>query len=107
MCHSRLPTPETAFSLCASISGNGGQVDRREKSYVFIMLRRKDFSLAQTGFFSPWHCPASVAPGRAGFLYGTGYYSRVAPLAQTGMLKDCGPPFPVVPGRAGRAFRSK
>ncbi|MCK4729445.1 MAG: hypothetical protein KAT27_11010, partial [Desulfobacterales bacterium] len=30
MCHSRLPTPETAFSLCASISGNGGQVDRRE-----------------------------------------------------------------------------
>ena len=36
--------------------------DRREKSYVFSMLRRKDFSLAQTGF-----------------LYGTGYYSRVAP----------------------------
>ena len=30
------------------------------------MLLRKDFSLAQTGF-----------------LYGTGHYSRVAPLAQT------------------------
>ena len=36
-------------------------------------------TLAQTGFFSPWHCPASVAPGRAGFLYGTDYYSGVAP----------------------------
>ena len=46
MCHSRLPTPETRFSLCASISGNGGQVDRREKSYVFSMLHRKDFSLS-------------------------------------------------------------
>jgi len=60
-------------------------------------------TLAQTGFFSPWHCPASVAPGRAGFLYGTDYYSGVAPLAQTGMLKDCGPSFPVAPGQAGRA----
>ena len=60
MCHSRLPTPETAFSLCAStrlpspptacilyasISGNGGQVDRREKSYAFSMLHRKDLDL--------------------------------------------------------------
>ncbi|MCK4486035.1 MAG: hypothetical protein KAU38_04640, partial [Desulfobacterales bacterium] len=25
-------------------------------------------TLAQTGFFSPWHCPASVALGRAGFF---------------------------------------
>ncbi len=46
MCHSRLPTPETIFSLCASISGNGGQVDRREKSYVFSKLYRTDFSLS-------------------------------------------------------------
>jgi hypothetical protein len=25
--NTRLPTPETAFSLCAGISGNGGQVE--------------------------------------------------------------------------------
>ncbi len=46
MCHSRLPTPETTFSLCACISGNGGQVKHREKSNVFSMLYRKDFSLS-------------------------------------------------------------
>ncbi len=46
MCHSRLPTPETIFSLCAGISGNGGQVDRREKYYVFSKLYLRDFSLA-------------------------------------------------------------
>jgi len=67
MSHSRLPTPETAFSLCAStrlpspgtvgrsnasifgnggqVSGNGGQVDRRKKSYLLGMLGGKDFSL--------------------------------------------------------------
>jgi hypothetical protein len=130
MCHSRLPTPETTFSLCAStrlpaprapenfnasthgngeqVSGNGGQVDRREKSYLFTKLYRKDFSLAQTGFF-----------------YGAGYYSRVAPLAQTGMTgadvnaKAVAPlaqtgmrgmthlSKAAAPGRAGRALRSK
>jgi hypothetical protein len=47
----RLPTPDTAFSLCAGISGNGGQV-----------LSEQDLSLAQTGY-----------------LYSTGYYSHVAP----------------------------
>ena len=83
MCHSRLPTPETTFSLCASIrlpaprspencnasthgnggqvSGNGGQVDRREESYAFGKLDGKGFSLAKTGF-----------------LYSTGYCSHVA-----------------------------
>ncbi len=49
MCHSRLPMPETIFSLCASISGYGGQVDRREKSYIFSVLHNKDFSLAPFG----------------------------------------------------------
>jgi len=29
--NTRLPTPETAFSLCAGISGNGGQVETRNK----------------------------------------------------------------------------
>ncbi len=52
MCHSRLPTPETIFSLCAGISGNGGQVDRREKSYVFSKLYLGDFSLAPFGLSS-------------------------------------------------------
>ena len=150
MCHSRLPTPRTArilyaitrlpapctpgsfnASMCGNggqVSGNGWQVDRREKSYAFGMLDGKDFSLAQTGFFSPWHCPASVAPlaqtgmmgtdinakavapgraGRAGFLCGTGYYSRVAPLAQTGFFSPGHGPTSVAPGRAGRALRSK
>ena len=46
MCHSRLPTPETTFSLCAGISGNGGQVEHGEKSNVFGILHRKDFSLS-------------------------------------------------------------
>ena len=45
MCHSRLPTPET-ISLCASISGYGGQVDRREKIYVFSKLYFTVFSLS-------------------------------------------------------------
>jgi|GEM_PF-4485036 len=70
-----------------------------------VMLHGKDFSLAQTlaqtGFFSLWHGPASVAPGRAGFFslwHGpasvapgrAGFFSlwhgpaSVAPLAQTG-----------------------
>ena len=51
MCHSRLPTPETAFCLCASIRGNGGQVDRREKSNVFSMLHRKNVSSQKARVF--------------------------------------------------------
>ena len=86
MCHSRLPTPETIFSLCASISGYGGQVDRREKSYVFSKLYCTDFSLAQTGFFSPANSPGSVAP-----------------LAQTGMTGKNINSKVVAPGRAGQA----
>jgi hypothetical protein len=96
---------------------------------LFWFRVQKDFSLAQTlaqtgfftlwhgpssvapgqaGFFSPWHCPASVvAPGRAGLLYGTSYYSPVAPLAQTGMTRTTHLPKAVAPGRAGRALRSK
>jgi hypothetical protein len=45
----------------------------------FFTLWHSPASLAQTGFFSAGHSPASVAPGRAGFLYGTDYYSGVAP----------------------------
>jgi len=49
-------------------------------------------TLAQTGFFSAGHSPASVAPGRA-----------VAPLAQTGFFSPGHDPISVAPGRAGRA----
>ncbi len=33
--NTRLPTPETAFSLCAGISGNGGQVEIRNNDQIF------------------------------------------------------------------------
>ena len=61
-------------------------------------------TLAQTGFFTLWHSPSSVAPGRAGFFFRRHCPTSVAPLAQTGMLKDSGPSFPVAPGRAGQAL---
>ena len=32
--NTRLPTPETAFSLCAGISGNGGQVEIRNNDQI-------------------------------------------------------------------------
>jgi hypothetical protein len=60
-------------------------------------------TLAQTGFFSPGYSPGSVALGRAGFLYSSGYYSHVAPLAQTGMTWADINAKAVAPGRAGWA----
>jgi len=49
------------------------------------------------------HSPGSVAPERAGFSHGTGYYYDVAPLAQTGMTGTGISAKAVAPGRAGRA----
>ena len=50
--NTRLPTPETAFSLCAGISGNGGQVEiRREASHRDKQIQNPNFQMFKTSRF--------------------------------------------------------
>ncbi len=43
MCHSRLLTPETTFSLFASIPGNGAQVDLKGEILCFQYVISEGF----------------------------------------------------------------
>jgi hypothetical protein len=50
--NTRLPTPETAFSLCAGISGNGGQVEIRNNSQIFkIQMPKNSYLEFQSALF--------------------------------------------------------
>jgi len=71
MCHSRLPTPEKTFSLCASIRGNGGQVDPQGEILCFQDITSEGFlafSRRSRGCFDLRHRLWPAADGEVGSL---------------------------------------